>query len=392
MEKYRKHAVWAEINVDALRHNFREIKQHVAKGCKLCGVVKANAYGHGAIPYAKYLIKEGVDYLAVARIDEAVELRDAGIKDMPILIFGYVDIADVNLILDYDLTVCAYEMTFLQSLNQAAGERGQKAKVHIKVDTGMGRLGFPSKDETIGELAQINDLANIDVEGIFTHFATADCKDKSYTEAQVDHFRSILKGLREEGLDVGLAHCSNSATIIDLPDYHLDMVRPGIILYGLYPSDEVDKSQLNLRPALTLKTRIALVKTVEAGTDISYGRLFTTKRKSRIATLCVGYADGIDRQLTNNMEVIINGQRAPQVGTICMDQMMVDVTDIEGDIAIGDEAILFGEKDITANDVAAKLGTINYEITCKIQSRVPRIFVNDEGKILQEFYENWERV
>ncbi len=388
MKKNRKHAVWAEINVDALRHNYRALKKHVQEGTKICGVVKANAYGHSVIPYAKYLLDEGIDYFAVARIDEAIQLRKAGVTDTPILIFGYVDKDDIDLLLHYGLTVNAYELGFIKSLNDGAKTANTKGKIHIKIDTGMGRLGFPSTEETITELAQLKNLDNIVVQGIFTHFATADSADKSYFNEQADKFEMILAGLRAAGVDYGLVHCGNSATIIDMPDYQYDMVRPGIMLYGLYPSDEVHTNRIDLRPVMTLKARIAYLKTVEEGKSISYGRLFTTERESRIASLTIGYADGIDRLLSQNLDVLINGQRAPQVGRICMDQMMVDVTDIEGDIAIGDEVVLFGDEEITVDEMADRLGTINYDILCKIHHRVPRVFVNDEGDILQEVNEN----
>lgn len=374
----------AIINLDNVEHNFREIKRITKPDVKICAIVKADGYGHGAIETAKMFLSCGAYYLAVAFLDEAIELREKGIR-APILILGFTPEHQFDKIVKYDITQTVYNYKSCEYLSEIAKKLGRKVKVHIKVDTGMSRIGFDADDFSIAEITKIFDLDGLEIEGIFTHFAKADEKDKSFTELQFQKFTSIINSLEKHGFNIPLKHAANSAAIIDLPYTHLDMIRPGIILYGLYPSDEVNKSKIELKPALSLKTMVSHVKTLPKGRFISYGGIYETKRTSLIATLPIGYADGYSRLLSSKAQVLINGQRAPAVGRICMDQCMVDVTDISGDINPGDEAILIGNmgnEAIIADELAKMMGTINYEVICGISQCIPRIYIK-HGDIIK---------
>lgn len=375
--------VWAEIDLDSLAHNIKEVRRITNKEAIVTAVVKANAYGHGSIEAAKVFLENGANRLAVATLSEAVELRRAGI-DTPILILGYTPDSQHKIAVENDIVEAVYNLESAEKLSQVANSLNKKAKVHIKVDSGMGRIGFPPVDSSIDKIEKISKLPNLEIEGIFTHFAKADEVDKAYTGKQFKNYKWVIERLEDKNIQIPIKHVSNSAATIDLPEYNLNMVRGGIMIYGLYPSDEVDKEKVSLKPAMTLKAKISHLKEVPEGTGISYGQIFVTKRKSKIATIPIGYADGFTRLLTSKAEVAIKGKRAPIVGKICMDQCMIDVTDIE-DVKVGDEVVLFGDGTNGVphiDEVAEKLGTINYEIVCMVGRRVPRVYIKD-GKIIK---------
>jgi alanine racemase len=369
--------VWAEINLDNLAHNIREIRKIVKKDTLITAVIKANAYGHGSVEAAKVFLENGADRLAVATLSEAIELREAGI-DLPILILGYTPESQYSQVIEYNITQTIYNFESASAFSQAASLQNKTGTIHIKIDSGMGRIGFLPNDESVDEIINISKLPNINIEGIFTHFATADEKDKSYTRLQYERFSTVVKKLEEKGLSIPIKHVSNSAAIIDFPEYNLDMVRPGIILYGYYPSNDVNKDRIQLKPAMTLRAKISNVKTVSKGTGISYGQIFVTERESKIATIPIGYADGYTRMLTSKAEAFIKGKRVPVVGRICMDQCMLDVTDVE-DVKIGDEVVLlgYGEGHPDADEIGEKLNTISYEVLCMVGRRIPRVYIKN---------------
>ena len=379
---YKLNRAWAEINLDNIAHNVREIRRVTNKNAEIMGVVKADAYGHGVFEVTRTLLSNGVSRLAVSMLDEAIQLRREGIE-VPILILGYTDPARANEILENDVTQSVYSHELAQALSKEAVRQGKKVKLHIKIDTGMSRIGFMPGYSAVKNVIEIEKLPNVIIEGLFTHFASADERDRDYTLMQFEKFMSICCELQRIGIHIPVKHCANSAGIIEYPEMHLDMVRPGIILYGMYPSNEVCKEKIDLKPAMTLKANVIMVKEVEKNTPISYGRIFTTERKSKIATIPIGYADGYSRMLSNKGRVLINGQFAPVVGRICMDQCMIDVTDIEGDVEVGDEIVLIGEqgqRNISVEDVAETIGIINYELVCIVGKRIPRAYVQN-GKI-----------
>jgi len=387
-----KHLTWAEIDLTAYAHNITELKRITCKGARLMAVVKANGYGHGAIEVAGEALKNGAEYLGVARINEAVQLRTAGLN-APILIFGYTppDLADT--LIKYDLTQTVYSFSAANTLSEYARQKGTKICVHIKADSGMGRLGLPlilgdgggpeyhPLQNSVQEVESISRLSGLTVEGIFTHFATADSADKSYARIQMEVFTDFLNRLDRMGLIPPIKHAANSGALIDLPESHLDMVRPGIATYGLYPSDEVDKSKADLKPVMTLKSKIIQLKKVPAGFNISYGITYQTKKPTTIATVPVGYADGFNRLLSNRGHMLVHGQMVPIVGRVCMDLTMLDVGRVPG-VALEDEVVVFGQhqtESVTADDIASKLNTINYEIVSTITARVPRVYVKNRN-------------
>ena len=379
---YKLNRAWAEINLDNIAHNVKEIRRVTNKNAEIMGVVKADAYGHGVFEVTRTLLANGVSRLAVSMLDEAIQLRREGIE-VPILVLGYTDPARANEILENDVTQSVYSHELAQALSKEAVRQGKKVKLHIKIDTGMSRIGFMPGYSAVKNVMEIEKLPNVIIEGLFTHFASADERDRDYTLMQFEKFMSICCELQRIGIHIPVKHCANSAGIIEYPEMHLDMVRPGIILYGMYPSNEVCKDKIDLKPAMTLKANIIMVKEIEQNTPISYGRIFITERKSKIATIPIGYADGYSRMLSNKGRVLINGQFAPVVGRICMDQCMIDVTDIEGDIEVGDEVVLIGEqgqRNISVEDVAETIGIINYELVCIVGKRIPRAYVQN-GKI-----------
>jgi len=379
---YKLNRAWAEISLDNIAHNVREIRKIVNTRTAILGVVKADAYGHGAIEVVKTLLDNGVSHLAVSMLDEAIQLRLHGV-DVPILILSYTDPVRAEEIIKYNVTQTVFSYDLASALSDTATRMGHKVKIHIKIDTGMTRVGFMPGYSAIKNVVEISKLPGIIIEGLFTHFASADERDKSYTYTQFERFMSILSELQRIGIYIPIKHVANSAAIIDFPEMHMDMVRPGIILYGLYPSDHVDKNKISLRPAMSLKANVILVKNVEADIPISYGRVYRTQRDSKIATIPIGYADGYSRLLTGKAKVLINGEFAPIVGTICMDQCMIDATNLRKEVKTGDEVVLFGrqgENEINVEEVASLIGTINYEIISLVGKRIPRVYLH-EGKI-----------
>lgn len=362
--------VWAEVNLQALRHNYREIKKQLAAGVKLCAVVKANAYGHGAVAAARVAVEEGAEYLAVATLSEGIELRQAGFTT-PILVLGLVMPEDAKDVVDYDLTQVVCELSLAEALSVEAQRKQKKARIHLKVDTGMGRIGV--RPEEIGELAtRIAELPGLVIEGMFSHFATADSKDKTYTKQQLAAFQDAIAAVESRGIKLSIKHIAESAAILEIPEAHFDMVRAGVIQYGMWPSEEVTHP-IDLQPVMSLKAKVVWVKTLQPGESIGYGRQFTAKRESRIATLPIGYADGYIRAYGQEGFVEIHGQKAPIAGRVCMDQVMVDVTDIPH-VQIGDEVTLFGSDSLTIDEVARWGNTINYEVPCLLSGRVPRVY------------------
>ncbi len=376
---YNFNRAWSEVNLDNIAHNVKEIRRITDKKAEIMGVVKADAYGHGVMEVARTLIENGVTRLAVSMLDEAIQLRKNGIG-VPILILSYTDPRRAEEIILNDVTQTVFSHDLAEALSEAAVRLDKNVKIHIKIDSGMTRVGFMPGYSAVKNVIKISKLPKIIIEGLFTHFASADENDRSYTYMQFEKFMSIVSELNRIGIYIPVKHVCNSAGVIEFPEMHLNMVRPGIALYGMYPSDEVHKDRINLRPAMTLKANIILVKDVETDTCISYGRIFKTQRQSRIATLPIGYADGYTRLLTNKGKVLVNGQQVPIVGKICMDQCMIDVTDVQGEVNVGDEAVLFGSQngsEIRIEDLAAKVGTINYEIACIIGKRIPRAYWKD---------------
>lgn len=369
----------AEIDLSAIRRNLLNVRALLAPGVRLCAVVKADGYGHGAVPVAREAVRAGADYLAVAILDEALELRAAGLEG-PVLILGYTPPEDYPAVLAAALTQTVFSLEQAKALSAAAKAAGTRARAHLKVDSGMGRLGVQAGDAA--ELAaRVATLPSLELEGVFTHFAKADSRDKSFTRQQFAAFMEALDAMRAAGIRVPIRHCCNSAATLDLPEMHLDMVRVGIALYGLRPSEETGRP-FELLPAMCFKTSIVQIKTLPPGRCVSYGCIYATGGEERIATLPVGYADGFSRLLSGKTEVLVCGSRAPQigricrapqVGRICMDQCMIDVSAVPG-ASEGDDVVLFGAPELTADEVAARLGTINYELVCMVGRRVPRVY------------------
>lgn len=379
---------WAEIDLNAIENNIREIRRHVGSGVKIMGVVKADGYGHGYLEVSKTLLENGADCLAVAVLDEAIQLRKCGI-DVPILILGYTPPKYAEELIKNDIMPNCYTYELAEAISAAGKKLGKPGKIHIKVDTGMGRVGLRyTEDEainqaTVDEIIKIANLPFVEINGMFTHFSVADENDDEYTLKQFKRFKSVCSRVKAAGVKVELCHCCNSAGLMRFPEYHMDMVRPGIILYGLKPSEYVPDDILKLKPAMSLKAQITNVKEVENGTSVSYGRKYISESKStRIATIPIGYADGYSRVLSGRTEMIAGGKKCRQIGNICMDQCMIDVTNANN-INIGDEVILFGsdgENVISIEEIADIMGTINYEILCVIGKRIPRVYLRD-GKI-----------
>lgn len=370
---------WAEISLDNLKFNMGNIKKLLKEDTKICGVVKANAYGHGSVEISKALITEGVDYIAVARLEEAMELRQNNII-IPILCLGYIDENALENAVknNIDITIYSYEAAY--KLNEICRKLGEQSKIHIKIDTGMSRIGFLPNVKSIDEIENISKLSNISIEGMYTHFAVADEKDKDFTYKQVDRFNYVVEELENRDIFIPIKHVSNSAATMDCCDLNFNMVRCGIILYGHYPSDDVNKEILPLKPVMTLKTKVAHIKEVESDVGISYGLRYKTSEKTKIATLPIGYADGFTRLLTDKVKVKVNGEMVPVVGKICMDQCMIKINK-NNDIKVGDEVIIFGEgNELRIENLANELGTINYEMLCMISRRIERVYM--EGNVI----------
>ncbi len=366
---------YAEISLEAIGHNIREVKKRLPEGVKLLGVVKANAYGHGAVPVASYLENQ-VDYFATATIEEAVELRENGIS-APILILGYVSPSQYGDLVEYDITQTIDSYAQALALEKEAARQNRKAKAHLAVDTGMTRIGFQVTEHDADEAAKIADLPHIELEGMFTHFSCADQEDKTYCSMQMEKYDKMTALLAERGVTIPLRHICNSAGIMEFDDHRFEMVRSGIITYGIYPSEEVKKERLDLIPALSWKSHVIHVKEVGPGIGVSYGATYVTEKPmTRIATVSAGYADGYPRALSNQGCVLIHGKKAPIIGRICMDQMMVDVTDIP-DVQVEDVVTLVGtdgDETITIEEIANPAARFNYEMLCDISSRVTRVY------------------
>lgn len=387
---------WAEIDLDAIAHNYREIRRELESATKLenaartetatkmCCVVKADAYGHGAVTVAREYESLGADWLAVSNLEEAEELRGAGIR-LPILILGYTPPELALRLCHGSFSQTILSLNYAARLSDVAQRGGYTVKGHIAVDTGMSRIGFlyqdPERDKgSVDEMVRACQMPGIIPEGIFTHFSVADGGEEGRycTNRQFRIFTHAISLLKQRGITFRLHHCANSAAVLDYPEFHLDMVRPGIILYGLQPSGEVE-NRLDLRPAMRLKSTVSLVKQVEKGTTVSYGRCFTADRAMLIGTVPVGYADGYPRALFGKGWVLICGKRAPIVGRICMDQLMVDLSDIP-EAKVGDEVVLFGSEP-TADEAASLVGTIGYELVCGVSRRVSRVYLR-QGKAI----------
>lgn len=367
--------IYAEINLTNIKKNAEAVREIVGNNVDIMAVVKADGYGHGAKKCVD-ATNDVVDKYAVATFEEAIELREYGVKK-EILILGYTfpDYYEKVILNDISLTVFDYSDAL--RLSECAVKLGRVANVHIAVDTGMGRIGFIPDAESAEQILKISKLKMLKIDGVFSHFATSDEKDKAYSYMQIDKFNRFCELLKEKGIAINIKHIENSAAITELSGASFDMVRMGIILYGLYPSNEVDRQKIKLFPAMELKTTVVHVKTISKGECVSYGRHFIAEKETKVATISAGYADGYPRLLSNRGRVIINGKYAPIIGAICMDQFMVDVSEID-DVKVGDEVILMGESNgisVTAEEIAGLIGTINYEIICGISKRVPRIYI-----------------
>ena len=372
--------VCAEIDLDAIAYNMEQMKKRIGDHARLIAVVKADGYGHGAVPVAKMF--EACSYVwgyAVACLEEATELREQGIRK-PILVLGCVFPDQFEEMIRYDVRPAVYMESMAELISQEAVRQGKDAFIHIKIDTGMGRIGFPVTEESADAVERISRLPGIRIEGMFTHFAKADERDKTYTFLQHDRFMRMKELIEKRQVPVRYFDCDNSAGIIDFPDMKHDLARAGIAMYGMYPSDEVDQKAVDLRPALSLVSHVSFVKEVEAGTPISYGGTFVSDQPMRVATIPVGYGDGYPRSLSNKGYVLIHGKRARILGRVCMDQFMADVTDIP-ETAFMDRVVLVGrdgDEEITVDELADLSGRFNYEFVCCLGKRIPRIYKKSE--------------
>lgn len=383
---------WAEISLDAITHNFKEIKNKIAGESQICCVIKADGYGHGAVELAHIYQKLGADFFAVSNIDEGIEIRKSGCR-LPIVILGYTPVTDVNRLYDYNISQAVFSLEYAKALSAECEKNNCQCKIHIKIDTGMSRIGFmcqefPRDNYSIKEICKACSLENLKTEGLFTHFCVSDeaQEGRDFTNKQYENFRYVKSELEKCGLDIKIAHCSNSGAIADYSETYCDMVRAGIILYGLSPSKKL-AGKLDLIPAMTLKTEVAYVKNLKAGASVSYGRTFVAEKDMKIATVPIGYADGYIRQNAESGYMLVNGKKAKIVGRICMDQTMLDVTDI-ADVHTGDEVIVFGSGENgapTADSIAENTDTINYEVVCLVGKRVPRIYYKN-GVITEVMY------
>ena len=381
MKRYDR--CYAQVDLGAIRHNITEARKKIKDTTKIMAIVKADAYGHGAVPVAKSLL-DLVDAYGVATLEEAVELRKNKIDKM-ILILGYTPEGDYEDLILHDISQAVYTEEMAQKLSDMAVKLGKKAKVHIKIDTGMGRIGFPPTEKTADLIAEIKKFPGIELEGMFTHFSKADETDKTTTLEQIRAFLWMKEHLAAEGMEFTYYHCANSASIIDMPKLGMNLERAGISTYGLYPSDEVNKEAVPLRPAMELIAHVTYVKWIEKGTEVSYGGTFVAPKRMQIATIPTGYGDGYPRSLSNKGYVLIHGQKAPILGRVCMDQFMVDVTGIP-DVKFGDRATLVGHDGdayLSIDELAGLSGRFNYEFICDINKRVPREYLRD-GKVVEQ--------
>lgn len=385
MDSYTQRA-WAEVNIDAIASNLRRIRALTDPQAKIMAVVKADAYGHGFLQVAKTLLENGADALGVAVLDEAKQLRSRGI-DVPILILGSTHPSLAEDLIDFDVmpTVFTYELA--RAVSDAAVKKDRDAKIHIKIDTGMSRIGLlyneHNKGQVIDEILRIARLPNLEIDGIFTHFSCADEKEDNFTKMQFEQFMDLVGRLESSGLYIPTKHVCSGAALVRYPSMHLDMVRPGLILYGMHPSD-VTRDKIELEPAMSLKARVTMVKEVAENVGVSYGKIFKTKSPTKIATIPIGYADGYSRTLTGKASVLYDGKFLPVIGRICMDQCMIDVTSVNN-ISVDDIVTIMGrdgDNALTADDLASYMGTINYEVVCIIGKRIPRVYVSG-GRVVR---------
>lgn len=369
--------VWAEINLSNLDYNIKNIKAKLGSGTKIIGVVKADGYGHGSVKVAEVLRANGVDTFAVSTLQEAIVLREAGATEQ-IISLSLTPNFYSNVLVEYNITPVISSLENARAISKTAAEVGKTVSGFIAADTGMGRIGYLTWDENaVSEIKEISQLPNFKIAGLFSHMSTADSADKTFSRQQEQCFNEFYDKLIAAGIEIPMRTFANSASVMELPSVYFDAVRPGIILYGCYPSDEVDKSSLSLKPVMSVKATISHLKDVPAGFSVSYGREFISKRPSKIATIALGYADGYPRPYAPKGEVIVNGVKAPLAGNICMDQCMIDVTDVP-DVKVGDEVIVMGsdgKNTILADDIAKATGTINYEIICAFGQRLPKVYV-----------------
>lgn len=381
---FQRKRFWAEVDLDKAKLNFIKIREALSENTKLCCVVKANAYGHGAVKLASLYQSLGADFFAVSNIEEAMQLRENNI-DKPILILGYTSAECAEILVEYNISQAVFSLEYAEKLNKFAVKCGKKVKIHIKLDSGMGRLGFSCK-HNMSDVTELNhayiasSLPYLETEGVFTHFAVADEGEngREYTEKQLESFEFAVSYLERMGVKFDIKHVSNSAAISDYREHNMNMVRAGIVLYGENPSDDIE-NQLELEPVMSLKAVVSQVKTVEKGDSLSYGRTYVAESIRKIATVPVGYADGFRRSNSEGGFVIVKGKKAPIVGRVCMDQLMIDVTDIDG--VEEDEIVTImgkdGNESVTAVDLAKLGGTINYEVLCAVGERVPRFYIKD---------------
>jgi len=379
----------AEVDLGALAHNIRQLQGVAAPESVMMAVVKADGYGHGAVEVARVALDNGVRFLAVARINEAAHLRRAGME-APLLIFGGSLPQHVPFLIRHDISVAVNSLDGAEQLAAAARRVPGTLRVHIKIDTGMGRLGIPANalinpgnglppsDRAVAAIRSLAALPGLTVEGIFTHFANADCRDKDHARGQFALFQRLLERVAAEGLQIPWRHAANSAALLEMPESHLDLVRPGIALYGLWPSAEMEHCCVDLKPVMSLKSTVIQVKDVAAGFSVSYGSTYTTPEPTRIATVPIGYADGFSRLLSNQGQMLVRGRRAPILGRVCMDLTLIDVGQIPG-VQVGDEVLVMGRQgneEISADEIARQLDTINYEVTASLTARVPRVYLS----------------
>lgn len=379
MKEYYR--VQANINLDAICHNLSETRKRLRDGTDLMAIIKADGYGHGAVPIA-WAVDSIVDAYGIAVLEEGVELRLAGIKK-PILILGYTPSILFDQVIEYDLIQTVFDYDMAKQLSLHAVEKKKQVSIHIKLDTGMSRIGFKDNEESVEIIKKISTLPNIVISGLFTHFACADMIDKNSAKHQFERYQTFSDKLEQVGVNIPTKHAANSAAIIDMPETHLNMVRSGISTYGLYPSEEVEKEKLPLIPAMELVTKVIMVKEVEAGTPIGYGSTFIAAKKTKVGTIPLGYADGYPRALSNRGRVLIHGTSVPIIGRVCMDQFMVDLTGIE-DVKEGDRVTLVGKdgnERITVEELADMAYSFNYEFVCDISKRVPRVYFKNGKQI-----------
>lgn len=378
MELEHSRPVWLEIDLDKAAYNYQSLRGYLNENSKLLAVVKGNAYGHVAVEMAKAFFEFGVDMLGVAMVSEGVELRKAGITG-PILVMGQVAKSQMPLVIKYDLTQGIFNYDDAKELSKLAIEANKTVTLHVKIDSGMSRIGFVPSEQAINDISAIFELPNLNVEGIFTHFATADEEDKTFTKKQFSNFKWVVQKLKEKNIEFEIEHVANGPAMLDIPEYSLDMVRIGVMLYGYFDSEEVHQERIDIKKIMSLKARISNVKSVPKGTGVSYGQTFHTSRETIIATIPLGYADGFPRTLSNKGYVLVNSKRAPIIGRICMDQMMIDVTDC-GEVNIDDTVGIYGidhENCMQIEQIVTLANSLHAEIISNMSRRLPRVYIKN---------------